>query len=80
MNKYKENVYKNIFEYPTKKIVELEFKNEVLEKENQLLKKQKHDVVEYIKKCHISELEDNVINLNAKEVRNLLRMLGEIDD
>ena len=38
MNKYKENVYKNIFEYPTKKIVELELKNEKLEKENKILR------------------------------------------
>lgn len=38
MNKYEENVYKNIFEYPTKKIVELELKNEKLEKENKILR------------------------------------------
>ena len=35
MNKYEENVYKNLFEYPTKKIVELEQENEKLKKQKE---------------------------------------------
>lgn len=64
---------------------------EQLEKENQQLKKQKADVVEYIKKYlheHVIddlpdeeskfETEGGIPIPNAKEI--LLRLLGEIDD
>lgn len=87
MNKYESNVYKNLFEYPTKKIVELEFKNEVLENENQLLKKQKADVIENIKKqitfC-TNEAEGTINNkkcwISVNYLKKILRMLGEIDE
>ena len=104
MNKYEENVYKNLFEYPTKKIVELELKNEDLEKENQQLKKsiklftddlanmtnqalelkkQKDDVVEYIKnkreQLHHSFDEPDWDYLFICNPDDLLRMLGEIE-
>ena len=60
MNKYEENVYKNLFEYPTKKIVELELTNERLEKENEQLKHNRDKAIEYIEEnCGA----DNRLNL-----------------
>ena len=75
MNKYEENVYKNLFEYPTKKIVELEL-------ENEKLKKQKDDVVEYIKSVELGELVNGKpYYLKEDSIgKDLLRMLGEIDN
>lgn len=45
-----------------------------LEKENQRLKKQKDDVVEYIKK------ETKEFHFENDKLINILRMLGEIDE
>ena len=83
-----ENIYKSIFEYPTKKIVELELKNEQLERENQQLKKQKDDVVEAIKgileinnNYSIEKLAPFYSRKWVKDTQsNLLRMLGEKDE
>ena len=61
---------------------------EDLEKENQQLKKQKDDVVEYIKENKdktIAPYGDNEdtdfeVCLFEEDINELLRMLGEIDD
>lgn len=63
--------------------------NERLQQENQQLKKQKDDVVEYIK-CLIKRLEEFDIPKRKEtgafwyqvmgELEELLRMLGEIDE
>ena len=86
MNKYEENVYKCLFEYPTKKIVELELENEKLQEEKEHykhlyseVKKQKDDVVEYIKYNATSNYFDKDKNMFRREI-DLLRMLGEIDE
>lgn len=52
---------------------------ETLEEENQQLKKQKDDVVEYIKSLHIFSTRSNGKTLFAKILNEILRMLGEID-
>jgi uncharacterized protein (UPF0335 family) len=52
---------------------------EQLEKENQQLKKQKDDVVEYIKYNATSNYFDKDKNMFRREI-DLLRMLGETDE
>lgn len=49
---------------------------ENLEQENQQLKKQKDDVVEYMKHFNSDEICENITGIS----NNVLRMLGEIDD
>ena len=55
---------------------------ETLEKENQQLKKQKDDVVEYIKSVELGELVNGKpYYLKEDSIgKDLLRMLGEIDN
>lgn len=74
-------------------IKEMEDKINKLQKENKKLKKQKEDVVEYIKSnCIVSDEwteldfcnfvptgEVNYKALNKEKVKDLLRMLGEIE-
>jgi len=51
-----------------------------VKKENEQLKKQKDDVVEYIKSLRIFSARNNGKTLFAKILNEILRMLGEIDD
>lgn len=50
-----------------------------VKKENQQLKKQKDDVIEYIKSLHIFSARSNGKTLFAKILNEILRMLGEIE-
>ena len=69
--------------------IELEVTNEIitmninrinkLENENQQLKKQKEDVVEYIK-SHTENIDRGRYYEDYVETYDLLRMLGEIDE
>ena len=62
------------YEYRNIRCIHLEKENERLQQENQQLKKQKDDVVEYIKKLKTFDyFRDN------KNLVELLRMLGEIE-
>ena len=65
-NEYKD--YKDAY----KNYVKLQSENDDLQYENMQLKKQKSDVVEYIKNTY-----NNITKLGK---RDLLRMLGEKDD
>ena len=51
-----------------------------LQQENEQLKKQKDDVVEYIKSLRIFSARNNGKTLFAKILNEILRMLGEIDE
>lgn len=55
---------------------------ETLEQENQQLKKQKDDVVEYIKSYNLPEDLGHFgeAPISIRELREILRMLGEIDN
>ena len=74
MNKYEENVYKNLFEYPTKKIVELELKNEQLEKENEQLKHNRDKAIGLIYDYQMNDRD----NPNYKELLYFLK--GDSDE
>ena len=60
------NVYHNLFEYPTKKIVKLETENEKLEKENKKLKERITKAVAYIKKTEFEKY------INPKDLLKIL--------
>lgn len=96
-NDYKEQCWKRYLENQKyEKYDKEDLVDEIMElqQENQQLKKQKDDVVEYIKSnCIVSdewtELDFcnfvptgkvNYKSLNKEKVKDLLRMLGEIDD
>lgn len=74
------------YEYRNIRCIHLEYENQRLQQENQQLKKQKDEVVEYVKK-HFQDDEgiickyvgDNACEINENFIDELLRMLGEID-
>lgn len=82
MNKEIENIIDNfadsIFNTNWTKLLDY-IKN--IEKENQQLKKQKDDVVEYIKSYNLPEDLGHFgeAPISIRELREILRMLGEID-
>lgn len=61
----------------TDAIAYLVVENAKLQQENQQLKKQKDDVVEYIKSLRIFSARNNGKTLFAKILNEILRMLGE---
>ena len=66
-----------------KKIEELQKKAELGEHYKHLyseVKKQKDDVVEYIKKNNFKYCDDELCYMIPNHFNNLLRMLGEIDE
>lgn len=76
-NDYKEQCWKRYLENQKyEKYDKEDLVDEIMElqQENQQLKKQKDDVVKYIKKS--GEIDDNWMAISK---RDLLRMLGEID-
>lgn len=69
------------YEYRNIRCIHLEKENERLQQENQQLKKQKDDVVEYIKKDWYSKNTRDINRIVIGDWRiDILRMLGEIDD
>ena len=71
-----DNLVNSIFNTDWTKLLDY-IKN--IEKENQQLKKQKDDVVEYIKSLRIYGLRSGKM-LISKILNKILRMLGEIDE
>ena len=81
MSKDKIEVSMNVYDIPIL-IEELEKAEDTIKKlqqENQQLKKQKDDVVDYIKSLRIYGLRSGKM-LITKILNKILRMLGEIDD
>lgn len=70
------------YEYRNIRCIHLEKENERLQQENQQLKKQKDDVVEYIKSYNLPEDLGHFgeAPISIRELREILRMLGEIDE
>lgn len=87
MNEYEKNVYKNIFEYPTKKIVELELENENQRKQLEAYENMRKEANNYIEK-HIKYETDDCFNsmqfcsyhlydFSKDDLLNILNKVGE---
>ena len=78
MNEYEKNVYKNIFEYPTKKIVELELENENQRKQLEAYKNVIKEAINFVRdkarnNCWIDQYE-------ANDLLNILNKVGGNDE
>ena len=81
MSKDKIEVSMNVYDIPIviEELEKAEDEIKKLQQENQQLKKQKDDVVEYIKSLRIYGLRSGKM-LVTKILNKILRMLGEIDE
>ena len=85
MNEYEKNVYKCIFEYPTKKIVELELENENQRKQLETYKNVIKEAIKLIEDNWITyEDSKQFIDFNEslpvfiKEINDLLKILNKV--
>jgi hypothetical protein len=74
MNEYEKNVYKNIFEYPTKKIVELELENENQRKQLEEYENMRKEAIDYLKE------NSEMTNLQIYGIENVLSFRGNVND
>ncbi len=73
MSEYEKNVYMNLFEYPTKHIVELEIENELKDKEINRLNNIINGIDDIIKNHYIvgNTVQNSSIDSILKEIKQL---------